>query len=307
MVTIFPSPINPLSDRDRLHHPSPGRVSIVGAGPGDPELITVRGLERIRAADVLVYDRLVDPQLLAEAPPHAELVFAGKAAGCAALEQHAIEDLLIDRARAGLHVVRLKGGDPFVFGRGGEEVVTLTAAGVLVEVVPGVTSAISVPAGAGIPVTHRRLASTVTFVTGHEDPHKNRSAVDWDWLAASRGTLVILMGLRHLASICDRLLQGGRAADTPAAAIAAGTTPDERVVTAPLAELAAAVAEARLEAPALIVVGDVVRLRDLMTTVAFVRPGDPSRAGRTSAEYRSLSRSERGMPGAEYGSLAAVS
>src|SRR5689334_3861611 len=169
-----------------------GLVSLVGAGPGDPELITVRGLTRLRAAETLVYDRLVDPRLVAEAPADAERVFVGKAAGYAALEQDDIETLMIARARAGRRVVRLKGGDPFVFGRGGEEVEALVAAGVPVEVVPGITSAIAAPASAGIPVTHRGLASSVTIVTGHDAPDKTGNAVDWDWLAASQGTLVIL-------------------------------------------------------------------------------------------------------------------
>jgi uroporphyrin-III C-methyltransferase len=249
-----------------------GMVSIVGAGPGDPELITVRGLARVRSADVLVYDRLVDPRLVAEAPHHAERVFAGKAAGFAALYQRAIEALLIERARAGRHVVRLKGGDPYLFGRGGEEVAALVAAGIPVEVVPGLTSATAVPAAAGVPVTHRGLASALTIVTGHEDPGKGRTTVDWDWLAAGRGTLVILMGLERLAAICERLLAGGRVPDTPAAAIASGTTPDQRVVTAPLGGLAAAVAAAQLVPPALVVVGDVVRFRDLLAPAALVGP-----------------------------------
>ena len=215
-----------------------GSVSIVGAGPGDPELMTVRGLNRLRRADVVVYDRLVDPSLLDEAPPTAELVFAGKARGFVALDQRAIEALLIARAQAGKQVVRLKGGDPYVFGRGGEEVAALVAAGIPVEVVPGVTAATAVPASAGIPVTHRDWSSSLTIVTGHEDPTKDEDNVDWNWLAASQGTLVILMGLAQLPRIRERLLAGGRAADTPAAVISAGTRPDQRIVTAPLAELA---------------------------------------------------------------------
>ena len=246
-----------------------GSVSIVGAGPGDPELMTVRGLNRLRRADVVVYDRLVDPSLLDEAPPAAELVFAGKARGFVALEQRDIEALLIARARAAKRVVRLKGGDPFVFGRGGEEVAALVAAGIPVEVVPGVTAATTVPASAGIPVTHRDWSSSLTIVTGHEDPTKDEDNVDWNWLAASRGTLVILMGLAQLPRICDRLLAGGRAADTPAAVISAGTRPDQRTVTAPLAELPAVVAAAQLVAPALVVVGDVVRCRELLAPSAL--------------------------------------
>ena len=248
---------------------SSGRVSIVGAGPGDPELITVRGLARVRAADVLVYDRLVAPELIAEAPPGAERVFVGKARGFAALDQRGIESLLIARARDGKHVVRLKGGDPYLFGRGGEEVAALAAAGIPVEVIPGVSSALAAPASAGIPVTHRTFASSLTIVTGHEDPAKGESAVDWDWVAAAQGTVVILMGLNQLPRIRDRLLAGGRAPGTMAAAIAAGTTSEQRVVTAPLAELPEAVAAAQLVAPALVVIGDVVRFRELLAPSAL--------------------------------------
>src|SRR5829696_1238036 len=260
-----------------------GKVSIVGAGPGDPELITVRALARIRTAEVLVYDRLVDPALVAEAPPFAERVFAGKARGFAALEQHEIEALLIARALAGKHVVRLKGGDPYVFGRGGEEVSSLVAAGIQVEVVPGVSSALAAPASAGIPVTHRKLSSSLTIVTGHEDPTKPEAAVDWDWLAASHGTLVILMGLSQLSGIRDRLIAGGRSPETPAAAIANGTRPDQRVVTASLANLPEVVAAAQLVAPALVVIGDVVRYRELLApsalhgTPVMAGPGEDSR------------------------------
>lgn len=246
-----------------------GRVSIVGAGPGDPELITMRGLARIRAADVLVYDRLVAPELVAEAPPTAERVFAGKARGFAALEQREIEALLIARAALGKHVVRLKGGDPYVFGRGGEEVAALVTAGISVEVVPGISSALAAPASAGIPVTHRELSSSLTIVTGHEDPTKPEAAVDWDWLAASNGTLVILMGFSQLSGIRDRLITGGRSPETPAAVIAAGTRPDQRVVMATLADLPDAVIAAQLVAPALVIVGDVVRCRELLAASAL--------------------------------------
>jgi uroporphyrin-III C-methyltransferase len=246
-----------------------GRVTIVGAGPGDPELITVRGLSRIRTADVLVYDRLVDPALVAEAPVAAERIFAGKARGFAALDQSEIEAVLIARALTGKHVVRLKGGDPYVFGRGGEEVATLAAAGIPVEVVPGLTTATAVPASAGIPVTHREWSSSLTIVTGHEDPAKAESAVEWDWLAASHGTLVILMGLSQLPRICERLISGGRSPRTPAAVIASGTLPEQRVVTADLANLPREVAVAQLVAPALVVVGDVVRYRELLAPSAL--------------------------------------
>jgi uroporphyrin-III C-methyltransferase len=246
-----------------------GSVSIVGAGPGDPELITLRGLARIRAAEVVVYDRLVDPSLLAEASATAELIFAGKARGYAALDQRQIEAVLIDRASGGKRVVRLKGGDPYLFGRGGEEVTALVAAGIPVEIVPGVTSAIAVPASAGIPVTHRELASSLTIVTGHEDPAKPASALDWDWLASTKGTLVILMGLQQLPSIAARLIAGGKSPDTPAAVIAGGTLPDQRTVSASLGEIAAVAAAAQLVAPALIVIGDVVRFRELLAPSAL--------------------------------------
>jgi uroporphyrin-III C-methyltransferase len=246
-----------------------GSVSIVGAGPGDPELITLRGLARIRAAEVLVYDRLVDPSLVAEAPATAELIFAGKARGYAALDQRQIEAVLVDRATAGKRVVRLKGGDPYLFGRGGEEVAALVAAGIPVEIVPGVTSAISVPASAGIPVTHRELASSLTIVTGHEDPSKPESVLDWNWLAGAKGTLVILMGLHQLPSITARLIAGGKSPDTPAAVIAGGTRPDQRTVSAPLSEIATVAATAQLVAPALIVIGDVVRFRELLAPSAL--------------------------------------
>ncbi|MFN8593537.1 MAG: uroporphyrinogen-III C-methyltransferase [Thermomicrobiales bacterium] len=249
-----------------------GRVSIVGAGPGDPELITVRGLARVRNADVLVYDRLVAPALIDEAPPTAERIFVGKARGRAALEQRGIEALLVARARAGKHVVRLKGGDPYVFGRGGEEVATLIDAGIPVEVVPGLTAATAVPASAGIPVTHRERSSSLTIVTGHEDPAKPESAIDWDWLAASPGTVVVLMGLSQIAAIRDRLLAGGRAADTPAAAIASGSLPEQRVVVSTLNDLPEVVAAAQLAAPVLVVIGDVVRYRALFAQSAVTGP-----------------------------------
>lgn len=246
-----------------------GRVAIVGAGPGDPELITMRGLARIRSAEVLVYDRLVAPDLLSEAPAAAERIFAGKAKGYAALTQRQIEAVLIDRAKAGKTVVRLKGGDPYLFGRGGEEVAALIAAGIPVEVVPGVSSALAVPAAAGIPVTHRDYASALTVVTGHEDPAKTESSLDWPWLAAAPGTVVILMGLSQLPQITRQLLAHGRAADTPAAVIASGTLPEQRVVTAPLAELASAAQDAQLVSPALVVLGDVVRVRQKLAASAL--------------------------------------
>src|SRR5712691_3957295 len=240
-----------------------GTVYLVGAGPGDPGLITAKGLEILRSADVVVYDRLVAPSLLAEAPPGAERVFVGKRphGGGADLAQDEINALLVERARGGLTVVRLKGGDPFVFGRGAEECEALRAAGVPFQVVPGVTSAIAVPAAAGIPVTHRRLASAFAVVTGHEC--EGVSNLDWQSLARVP-TLVVLMGISALPKITARLLEHGADPDTPAAAIASGTLPAQRTVVATLATLATRVAEELLEPPATVVIGEVVRVRELL-------------------------------------------
>jgi uroporphyrinogen III methyltransferase/synthase len=241
-----------------------GKVWLVGAGPGDPGLITVAGLERLREADVIVYDRLVSPRLLEHARENAELVFMGKVAGKGAHDQAKINDLLIEKARENKRVVRLKGGDPFVFGRGGEEAEALRAAGVPFEVVPGVTSAAAVPAYAGIPVTHRGLASTFAVVTGHEDPGKDEPAIDWGRLATAVDTLVLLMGAKTLPEIVDKLIEGGRLAETPVAVIQSGTTPDQRTVTGTLADIVRRVREAKLEPPAVTVVGEVVRLRETL-------------------------------------------
>ena len=240
-----------------------GTVYLVGAGPGDPGLITATGLELLRSADVVVYDRLVAPSLLAEAPPGAERVFVGKRphSSGADLAQSEINALLVERARRGLTVVRLKGGDPFVFGRGAEECEALRAAGVPFRVVPGVTSAIAVPAAAGIPVTHRRLASAFAVVTGHEC--EGVSNLDWEALARVP-TLVVLMGLSALPEITARLLEHCANPDTPAAAIASGTLPAQRVVVATLATLAERVAEQGLEAPVTVVIGEVVQVRELL-------------------------------------------
>jgi len=245
----------------------PGVVYLVGAGPGDPGLITARGLEILRSADLVVYDRLVAPSLVAEAPPGAERVFVGKRphGGGADLAQEEINALLVERARRGLTVVRLKGGDPFVFGRGAEECEALHAAGVPFHVVPGVTAAIAVPAAAGIPVTHRRLASAFAVVTGHE--RDGVSSLDWEALARVP-TLVVLMGLSALREITARLLEHGADPDTPAAVIASGTLPAQRTVVDTLATIAARVAEEGLEPPATVVIGEVVRVRDLLSADA---------------------------------------
>jgi uroporphyrinogen III methyltransferase/synthase len=239
----------------------PGIVYLVGAGPGDPGLITVAGRDCIRRAEVLVYDRLVGAALLAEAPLACERIDVGKQAGRHALPQAEINALLVARCRAGQVVTRLKGGDPFVFGRGGEEAEALAAAGLPFAVVPGVTSAIAAPAYAGIPVTHRALASAVHILTGHEDPTKPESRLAWEHIAPGDDTLVVLMGMEHLAGITAQLIAHGRPAGTPAALIERGTTPRQRTLTGTLADIAARAAAAGLAAPAVLVVGAVVGLR----------------------------------------------
>jgi uroporphyrin-III C-methyltransferase len=242
---------------------SEGRVVLVGAGPGDPELITLRGLNWLRRAEVVVYDQLAAAELVDEAPADALRIFAGKSVSRHCLEQSAINAILIHHAQAGRLVVRLKGGDPFVFGRGGEEALACARAGVAVEVVPGVSAAIAVPAVAGIPVTHRGLASSFAVVTGHEDPAKPESTVDWERLATAVDTLVILMGVGALPRIAARLISAGRRADTPAAVIHRGTTDAQETVVGTLGNIAALAA--CLQAPAVIVIGEAVALRSLLT------------------------------------------
>jgi uroporphyrin-III C-methyltransferase len=222
-------------------------VHLVGAGPGDPGLITARGLELVRTCDALVYDRLVSPELVAEAPAEAIRIARDR------LDQAQIEELLVRLARRGLDVVRLKGGDPFVFGRGGEEALALAAAGVPFEVVPGVSSVAAVPAAAGIPVTHRGVASQVTIVSGHDV-----AALDLACLARAPGTLVVFMGLSTLAALAEGLIARGKPSSTPAAVVARGTLPGQRTVVAPLGRIADAAGD--VEAPALVVIGDVVAL-----------------------------------------------
>ncbi len=234
-----------------------GKVYLVGAGPGDPGLFTVRGLELLRAAEVIVYDRLVNPALLEHAPAKAMRIFAGKAAGYHSLPQKEINAILIEHARAGRAVVRLKGGDPFVFGRGGEEAEALAAAGIGFEVVPGVSSAVAVPAYAGIPLTHRRLSSSFAVVTGHE-ACKDGAKVDWSHLASGIDTLVILMGLKHLPRIAGELIAHGRDRETPVAIVISGTTEKQRILKGTLGEIPEKAAD--VEPPAVIVIGDVVSL-----------------------------------------------
>ena len=254
-----------------------GVVHLVGAGPGDPRLITVLGLDRLRRADVVVYDRLVSPELLAEAPPGAERIFVGKTPGDHACDQDEINALLIRHAKAGRTVVRLKGGDPFVFGRGSEEALACAEAGVAWEVVPGVSSAVGVPERAGIPVTHRSLAGGFAVVTGHCAEGDRQ-----DWATLARlDTLVILMGLSKLPEIAGLLLFHGRGANTPVAVIAQGTLPDERIVVATLGTIAGDVALAGIKTPATIVIGEVVRVRERLTAI---RSGLPQQALEEAAE-----------------------
>jgi uroporphyrinogen III methyltransferase/synthase len=239
-----------------------GCVYLVGAGPGDPGLLTARALELIATADVVLYDRLIPASALAGARADAQLVYVGKEGGGPSMAQDQIERTLLDHARAGRTVVRLKGGDPFVFGRGGEEAETLLDAGIPFEIVPGVTAGVAAPAYAGIPVTHREAASAVAFVTGHEDPAKPESALDWAELARFPGTLVVYMGVRQLGAIAERLLAGGRAGDEPAAVVERGTLPDQHVVVGTLETMAARAAAEDVRAPAIAVFGPVAALHD---------------------------------------------
>ena len=240
-----------------------GTVYLVGAGPGDPGLITVKGLELLRRADVIIHDRLIPLELLREVRPGAEVFDAGKAQHDHRIPQPGINQLLIEKAREGKMVVRLKGGDPFVFGRGAEEAAFCRSAGVACEVVPGVSSAIAVPASAGIPVTHRDLASSFTVVTGHENPNKPESSVDYPAVvaAAQAGTLILLMGATHLEQIVAELLLAGHEPTCPAAGIESGTTSSQRVVTGTLETIVQLSRTADLKSPALFVIGEVVRLR----------------------------------------------
>ncbi|MCL4501824.1 MAG: uroporphyrinogen-III C-methyltransferase [Deltaproteobacteria bacterium] len=239
-------------------------VYLVGAGPGDPGLITAKGLAILHRAQVVVYDQLASPELLKEAPAEAEIIYVGKKAGAHAVPQEGINELLVDRARAGLTVVRLKGGDPFVFGRGGEEAEELAKAGIPFEIVPGVTAAAAVPAYAGIPVTHRRYTTLVTFVTGHEDPAKEASTIPWESLGKNPGTLVFLMGVKNLPEICRQLIDKGRIPSTPAAVIERGATPAQRTVTGTLTDIAQVARDAKIKPPAILVVGGVVELRQTL-------------------------------------------
>ncbi len=283
-----------------------GIVYLVGAGPGDPGLLTARALELIAGADSILYDRLVPETALAGARADAELRYVGKQPGAASVSQDRIHEELVDRARRGLSVVRLKGGDPFVFGRGGEEAEALVEAGIEFEVVPGVTAGVAAPAYAGIPVTHRDDASAVAFVTGHEDPEKPETALDWQALARFPGTLVLYMGVKNLPLIAERLTAAGRDPAEPAAAIERGTHPGQRTVVSTLAELPGAVAEAEIGAPAILLVGPVARHRETISWLER-RPLHGRRVvvTRARAQASGLAATLRGL-GAEVVELPAI-
>lgn len=239
-----------------------GIVYLIGAGPGDPGLITVKGLDRIRRADVVVYDYLANPKIIAEASQKAELIYVGKKGADHTAEQVDINSILREKAMEGKSVARVKGGDPFVFGRGGEEAEELAESGIEFEVIPGVTSAVAAPAYAGIPVTHRDHASSVTFITGHEDPNKPESAIDWANLASNPGSLVFLMGVKNLARISNSLIDNGKDPSTPASLIRWGTTPDQISLLSTLKDIPIEAEKKGIKAPAILLVGSVSILRN---------------------------------------------
>ena len=254
--------------RRQRPRPGQGHVALVGGGPGDPGLITVRGRRLLAEADVVVADRLGPRDILAELDPDVEIIEAGKAPGAHRLTQDQINALIVERARAGYRVVRLKGGDPFVFGRGGEEALACVSAGLPVEVVPGVTSAIAVPACAGIPVTHRGIAQDFAVVSAHLDPSKPGASVDWDALASGPGTLVLMMAVAHLERISAELIKRGRDRATPVAIIQDGTTSRQRVLISTLDLAAAQAAAYQITSPSVVVIGDVVKLREELAFAA---------------------------------------
>jgi uroporphyrinogen III methyltransferase/synthase len=284
----------------------PGVVYLVGAGPGDPGLVTARALELVASAELIFHDRLVPAEVLAAARHDAELVYVGKEPGSPSVEQSEIEGRMVEAAMAGRSVVRLKGGDPFVFGRGGEEGEALAKAGVTFEVVPGVTAGVAAPAYAGIPVTHRDDASAVAFVTGHEDPEKGEPALDWEALARFPGTLVLYMGVRRLGENARALIDAGRDPAEPAAVIERGTMPGQRTVSAPLESIAEAVRRDGIRAPAVIVVGPVAARRDALGWLER-RPLHGKRVvvTRARAQASALAERLRGL-GAEVVELPAI-
>lgn len=239
-----------------------GKVYLVGAGPGDPGLITVKGIECLKKADVIVYDHLLDTALLEAAPSYAEKIYVGKVAGKHAKLQVEINRLLVDKAKEGRIVVRLKGGDPFVFGRGGEEAQVLAENGIPFKVIPGITSAVAVPAYAGVPVSHRGVASSFAVITGHEDPAKESSSINWEKLAGGVDTLVFLMGVKNLPLIVEKLVEYGKDKNTPVAVIKNGTRPNQEMVTGNLGNIMEKASQNGITAPAVIIIGEVVSLRD---------------------------------------------
>lgn len=240
----------------------PGKVYLVGAGPGDPGLLTVKGLDCLKQADVVIYDRLLDDSLLGVADPNAEKIYVGKSAQCHSMDQETVNQLLVEKARQGKKVVRLKGGDPFVLGRGGEEAEALAMNHIPFEVVPGVSSAVAVPAYAGIPVTHRRLASSLAVVTAQEAVDKGESAIAWDKLSTGVDTLVFLMAVRNLRHVVKRLIENGRPLSTPVAMIVNGTSHRQRTLVSTLRDIVSRAEQENFQPPAVVVVGEVVRLRE---------------------------------------------
>lgn len=284
------------NQRDRL----PGKVYLVGAGPGDPGLFTLKGKALLEAADVVVYDALVSPPILAMVNPQAKLLPAGKRRGYHSLSQADITQLLIEQAQQHATVVRLKGGDPFVFGRGGEEMGDLLAAGIPVEVVPGITAGVAVPAYAGIPVTHRRLSSSVTFVTGHESVGKYRPEVNWSAIAEGSETIVIYMGVHNLPKIVQALTDGGLQSDTPIALVRWGTRPEQSELVATLATIEDEMKATGFAAPAIAVIGNVVTMREtlaacqpeMITTAAMTSYGGVNVPGGVSTTTETLATME---------------
>ncbi|MFZ3050251.1 MAG: uroporphyrinogen-III C-methyltransferase, partial [Methanothrix sp.] len=248
-----------------------GKVYLVGAGPGDPELLTIKGRKRLMEANVVLFDRLLDSRMLDGVT--GELIDVGKNAGRHKLKQEEINQLLVEKAKEGKIVVRLKGGDPYLFGRGGEEAIACRDWGIPFEVVPGVTSAIAAPELAGIPVTHRKVASALTIVTGHEEPGKD-SPLDWRAMAGLDGTLVVLMGVSRLEENTRRLIEAGKSPQTPAAMVEKGGWPDQRLISGTLGDIAKRAKEENVQSPAILVVGDVVRLAEVLAPerIAILRP-----------------------------------
>ncbi len=273
-----------------------GKVYLVGAGPGDPELLTLKALRVLQKADVIVHDRLIAPELMDLVPARAERIFAGKRRDHHHLPQDDINQLLVDLARSGRNVVRLKGGDPFVFGRGGEELETLVRAGIPFEVVPGVSAANGVGAYAGIPLTHRDHAQSVLFVTGHTKD--GEPDLNWTAICQPRQTIVIYMGLKSLAALCNKLIEHGLPPDLPAAAIESGTLPVQQVIAATLATLPEKVAGRRFDGPVMVIVGSVVSLRDRLAWFDRARePVDPDMAEPAASRATVLHRPASGNAG----------